>query len=295
MRPARPYPNPLCKPEALLPSKKPGPRMIQRGGSVVSVGPHPPWPDKPCPRTHRAADQRGQLQGQATPVPPRPPAGELSGPEDPGLGAPCRLEEPPPPVSWGSVNWAPVVTSMVHQSWTWGALQRRGASRGCYASLFAPPPPPGSPGVMKRAERESLWVSSKRSSPKGDGAHCPGAERTRSSGKFPYNESPCRALPHLGHPTWPTLTSAPGWVEASTPAQTPPSKGSLLPRVPPPPSPTPQVPTAPQPPGVPSLWARLLISSFPPGGGCLCGHCWGWGAQGRPGLPSRVEGCSAWC
>lgn len=172
--------------------------MIQRGGSVISVGPHPPWPDKPCPRTHQAADQRGQLQGQATPVPPRPPAGELSGPEDPGLGAPCRLEEHPRS-QLGVSELAPMVTSMVHQSWTWGALQRRSASRGCYASLFAPPPPPGSPGVMERAERESLWVSSKRSSPKGEGAHCPGAERTRSSGKFPYNESP----PPCPPPSWP--------------------------------------------------------------------------------------------
>ena len=133
MRSARPSPNPLCKPEALLPNKKPGLCMIQREGSVLSVGPTLHGLTSLVPRTHQAASQKGQTQGQApTSVASRPPGGEPAGPEDPGLGAPCRL------VSWGSVRWAPMVTSLVHQSWTWVPC-REGVQVGGIMLPFLPP------------------------------------------------------------------------------------------------------------------------------------------------------------
>ena len=93
------------------------------------------------------------------------------------------------PVSWGSAHRAPSVTSVVHWHCTWGALQRRGVNRGCCAPFLSTHPHlPGSPG--DRAEGGSLWVSSRRSAPKGKGPQCPGAERTRSSGKYPQDEKP---------------------------------------------------------------------------------------------------------
>lgn len=184
--------------------------------------------------------------------------------------------------SFGDIHGAPKLEL--------GCPSEKGCKQGLLCFPFCPPPP-DSLGAMERAKRESLSALSKSSAPKGKGSHCPAIERTQSFSKYPSVESPPRALSHLGHPTYPTLTLAPGWVEATTPAQTPPSRGSLLPRVPLLPSHSPQVPTAPQPPRVPSPWARLLISSCPG----VCSHPWGCGAQDRPGQRSGAEGCSAWC
>ena len=97
---------------------------------------------------------------------------------------------------------------------------------------------------------------------------------------------PC-ALPHLGHPAWPTFTSAPGiaclrhWVEAITPAPTPPSGGPSCPGSLPQPHPH----MCPKCPSVPSPWVLQLTSSCPGVSAATLG------AGGRMGGYLRVVLC----
>ena len=113
---------------------------------------------------------------------------------------------------------------------------------------------------------------------------------------IPKMRNPPCALPHLSHPAWPAFTSTPGitclrhWVEAATPAPTPPSGGSHQPRVPPP-APPAHVPKVPQRSLPLGPAAHVLLP------GRLCGHLGGRGKNGRAlqGRSVPLEQRAAWC
>ena len=104
---------------------------------------------------------------------------------------------------------------------------------------------------------------------------------------IPKKRNPPCALPHLSHPAWPAFTSTPGitclrhWVEAATPAPTPPSGGPSCPRSHPQPHPH----MCPKCPSVPSPWVLQLTSSCPGGSAATLG------AGGRMGGHFRVVVC----